>query len=77
MAVNRAHVTQPHLLEDQAAAEPAAAVARQRAGTRLLEGRPHDRALEGFLGLVTEFEGDVTLGQAFRSNRSRSFCKRL
>ena len=63
MAVNRPHVTQAHLLEDQAAAEPASTVALERSRA-LLEGHLRDRAFEGFFGLVTEADRDVTLGEA-------------
>ena len=62
MAVNRAEIPQPHLLEDQAAAIAAAAIHLHpaRAG---LEADVRQRALEAFLGFVREFQGQFALGQ--------------
>ncbi len=62
MAVNRPQIPQAHLLENQAAAITATAIHLHpaRAG---LQAHVGQRALEPFLRLVREFQGQFALGQ--------------
>ena len=62
VAVDRADVTQAHLLENQAAAEPAAAVARHHLLGRG-ERKLGDGPLDPFLGFVRQSKRDIALGQ--------------
>jgi hypothetical protein len=62
VTVEGPEIAEAELLEDQAAAVTAAAVGA-RAVLGALEGHVGHHALEGFLGLLAEADGEVALGQ--------------